>query len=89
MVTDQVVRVKEDVDDIWDGCDVEFVWDGHPNAFFSGLGQEPSSEVFKLLVSSPAVNIQYSYKIELGDLGLPKDTMDIIQERARNIFIEI
>ena len=62
-----------------DGCGAEVIAGDHPNVVFTELGQEPVSAVFKPLQSGPAVNIQYSDKIELSDMGLPQDTVDTIQ----------
>ena len=88
MVSDQAVRVKEDVDDTLDRCGAVVMGEDHPDTVFPGLGNDTLCAVFRILLYIPPKGIHFKDRIEPDGLGLLQDVKDIIQERARTLFVE-
>ena len=82
------MKVKVEVDDTLDGCGAAIIGDDHKEACFTGIGQESISALFKPLQSGPSFDIPCSDQLDLSDLELDQGTLDVIQERAKALFVK-
>ena len=77
-LTDEVMKVKLEVDNTLKRCRAIVVGDQHTQECFSGCDQEPVSAMFRPLQSGPIINIAVEEELELNDLCLYQDTENLI-----------